>query len=167
MVRSLPVALHKNEEVLAVVRRSVLTITPKILFTLGWFLLPFLFFFPLLALGGVGVGIFVLLLGGSILYGWHLWRRFAYTMLVVTDARVIDIDQGSWRRRHVADLPLTEIRTVVTERTSWIGGMFGLGMIRIETGDGTSFDLEWSGVRHPQVLADLLRDLQSLRPRSV
>lgn len=167
MVRSLPVTLQKDEEVLAVVRRSAFTIAWKILFTLAWFLVPFLFFFPLLRLGGVGVGIFFLLLGGAVLYGWHLWRRFMYTMLIVTDRRVIDVDQGSWRRRHVADLPLVEIRTVVTERTSWIGGMFGIGMIRIETGDGTSFDLEWDGVRQPQLLADLLREVQSIRTRSV
>lgn len=163
MVRSLPVTLQKDEEVLAVIRRSFLTVIFKMLFTLAWFLLPFLFFFPLLRLGGVGIAVFALLLCGAVLYAWRFWKTFRQTMLIVTDRRVIDVDQSSWRTSQIVDIPLAEVKTVVTERESFIGGLFGLGMIRIETGDGASFDVEWSGVRHPQVVADLLREVQSLR----
>jgi uncharacterized membrane protein YqjE len=162
MVRSLPVTLQKDEEVLAVVRRSAFTVIFKILFTLVWFLLPFLFFFPLLRLGGVGIAVFALLLCGALFYAWRFWKTFRQTMLIVTDRRVIDVDQSSWRTSQMVDVPLAEVKTVVTERESFIGGLFDLGMIRIETGDGASFDLEWSGVRHPQVVADLLREVRSL-----
>ena len=165
MVRSLPVTLQKDEEVLAVIRRSALTVIFKLLFTLAWFLLPFLFFFPLLRLGGVGIAVFALLLGGALLYAWRFWKTFRQTMLIVTDRRVIDVDQSSWRTSQIVDIPLAEVKTVVTERESFIGGLFGLGMIRIETGDGASFDVEWSGVRHPQIVADLLREVQSMRRR--
>lgn len=163
MVRFLPVTLQKDEEILAVVRRSVLTIFLKILFTFAWFVAPFLFFFPLLRLGGVGLVMLLFLLLGAVLYGWHLWHTFTNTLLILTDRRVIDVDQGSWRTQHVADIPLAEVKTVVTERAGWIAALFDIGLLRIETGEGASFDLEWTGVRHPKRVADLLREMQSLR----
>ncbi len=162
-MRHLPVKLHPDEEVLGVVRRSLLSKARKILIALIWLLLPFFFFFPLLQLGGSGLGIFIFLLGSGLVYFLRQYFMWIGSQLIITDQRLIDVDQRSVSVREINEVPLSDVAEVSCARRGIWNSIFNLGTVRVGTKSSRGYDLELSGVRRPEAVRDLLDEVQYLR----
>ncbi len=153
------VQLDPKEEVLGIVRRSPFFKWWKWLIVVIWLLLPFFFFYPLMELGGVGILIFLALFISAI---WNAWRRrqeWLYTMFIVTDSRVIDVDQHGLLKRSVSELAMKDVSDVSVRQTRW-QKIVNLGTVRIETSEANQFDLELTGVHNPQRIRNLIVDVQ-------
>lgn len=104
--------LKEGEHVLHVVRETSLMILPRILLGVLYNLLLFFFMFPLLAFGGIGIGVFITLFVfgiwfvGKKIFKWH---RNAF---VITTHRIIDIEQKSWLNKHISEIPHHKIDNV-------------------------------------------------------
>jgi len=154
------VQLNNDEEIVGIVRRSVVVESPRLAFAALWILIPFFFFFPLLQLGPFGLGFFLVLLMWGIYYGLRKWLKWHYTMLVITDQRVLDVEQHGVIKRTITELPIDDISEVKGKKRGILGRLFNLGDVRVETIKAQAFDLELSGVYRPEEVSNLILDVQ-------
>ncbi|MBT4856841.1 hypothetical protein HON52_01485 [Candidatus Uhrbacteria bacterium] len=164
--KTVELELANDEEIVAIVRESFIARLPRIFLVALWLLVPFFFFFPLLALGPIGLLVFVCLAVSGILYAlreWHLWY---YTMWVVTDKRIIDVDQLSWTLFEMHEILLKKIRRVHITRSTLGAKILRYATVWIETSSNHAFDIELDGVRRPKHLKRLLHDLHKMKKQS-
>ncbi|MFH1712206.1 MAG: PH domain-containing protein [Patescibacteria group bacterium] len=154
------VQLNNDEQIVGIVRRSVVVELPRLSFAALWVLVPFFFFFPLLQLGFFGLGFFLVLLAWGIYYALRKWLKWNYTMLIITDQRIIDVEQRGIVKREITEMPIDDISEVKGKRRGMFGKIFNIGDIRVETIKAQKFDLELSGVRRPEEVSNLIIDVQ-------
>lgn len=153
------VQLDRQEEVLGIVRRSLLSKWWRWLFATVWLLLPFFFFYPLIKIGLTGLIVFLVLIVSAVWNAWRRWREWYYTMFLITDRRIIDIDQRGLFHREVEELAFKDVSEVKVEQSTF-QKLGGTGSIRVHTIQAQKFDLELAGVRHPEHVRDLIVDVQ-------
>ncbi len=156
------IELDPKEEVLAIVHKSMFSKWAQFGFSGFWFIASFFFFFPLLILGPFGLVIFILVSstgGYSLLKTWISWK---HTILIVTDMRVIDVDQLGFFKKDIVEMELDQIRNVSYEFKGAIKKMINIGTVIIETSKNYDFDIEINGVKNPKKVTDLLNDVQYL-----
>lgn len=161
------VQLNPNEQIVGIIRRSLLAEMWRIVLAILWLLLPFFFFFPLLQLGPFGLTVFVGVLAGAVWYAlrWHL--RWKYTVLIITEQRIIDVEQSGLFNRQITELNFTDVSDVVIQHQSWLGRLFDIGIVRIQTIQAMHFDFELSGVRHPEHIREFIVEVQYMTEKYV
>jgi hypothetical protein len=152
------IQMKPEEEILQVVHEDVLARVPVFILLFLWFLVPFFFLFPLFRLGWIGVVIFLALLASALVVGWRSVLRWTRTMLVVTDKRVIDIEQRGLFDRIVTEAPYSHVDEVSYRVKGMIPTMFGYGDINIKL-SGSAADIAFRRVHRPSKLQDLVNDL--------
>lgn len=156
------VVLEEQETVLALVRRRLFRIVPRLLFASTLTLLPFFFFFPLIAMGWFGVIVFLTVFGFglyALLKTFFSWRE---THLLVTTKRVIDIECTSPFVCHMTDIPLEHI-TNIHVHMHGLWKIFQVGSLLIETNDMQTFDIECQHIHRPKHVRDLILEVQSIQ----
>lgn len=86
------------------------------------------------------VGIWLIIVPAVVGYTWYIWWNGMY---ILTNLRLIDIDQRKIFHRTVAELPTDMIQDVRFDVHGPIATVLSFGNVTIETtGGGTSFELE-------------------------
>ncbi len=152
------VSLKAGEEVVAIVRHFGLTLWPKFLAVILLFVLPLFFIFPLFKWGAWGVAFFLspILLGA--LYAVRTFIVWYYNAFIITNKRVIDIDQRGFFERIVSEADFSEIKDVSHRRKGIWQTIFRYGDIRIQIAE-TDMGLEIKNVRAPADVQQLISDL--------
>ncbi|MBI4256935.1 PH domain-containing protein [Candidatus Uhrbacteria bacterium] len=154
------IELKPREEVLEVIRATVL---PK-LWVFGltsiWTVLPFFFLFPLWRQGTGGIVVFLVWLVSGILLLWRHYWLWMRTVFLVTDLRVVDYDQRGFFFREVADARFEQIDEVSVQVKGIMATLFGYGTLRLKL-QGAAADMEIERVKRPEHLADLINDLRN------
>ena len=151
--------LKPHEEVLSVVRQSFIPNVWKFLGYGCWFLLPFFFLFPLVRSGMWGIIILLLLLvSGSFVLG-RAYRRWSKTVLIVTDKRVVDIDQKGYFDRAVTEVPYGQIDEVSYRVKGFWATVFRYGYVRLDV-SGAAADIQFERVYRPARVHNLINDLR-------
>jgi len=151
--------LKEGEELVRIVRRHPVVLVPAvglgvILLLLNFFLISWWFQHSFLGI----LGFITLLIISTVLIirGWYIWNR---TVLVVTDRRLIDINQRGLFEHHVAESSYQKIQDVrYTVKGVW-QTMFDFGAVIVQTA-GNATNLELHGVRHPVTIQQLISDIQ-------
>lgn len=156
------VDLRPDEEVIGLVRCSLLAELPRFVFAVTWILLPWFFFFPLLGLGSFGWLLFLILLLSGVYYFTKLVIVWRYTMLILTDSRIIDVEQYGIFKRQVSELGYQEIVEVNSRCRGLWNRLVNIGKVRVNTNAATGYDLEIGRVRRPAKIRDLILDIQSM-----
>ena len=154
------IQLKPHEEILQVVRGSFVPRSGKF-FLLGlWFLIPFFFLFPLFRLGTWGIiGFFILVLSGIFLF-WRAYRTWSQTVFVITDLRIIDIDQHGFFDQTVTEVSYPKIEEVTYRIKGLLATLFRYGTLRLRvTGDAA--DIEFARAKFPAGIQELINDLRS------
>lgn len=154
--------LKAGEEVVAVVRRFGMVFWPKILAAILLLALAFFFIFPLFDLGQWGVAIFLFLILLALIYAANIFVVWYYNVFIVTDRRVIDIDQRGFFDRIVSEAPLRKIEDVTWRRRGFWQTIFRYGNVRIKIIDSDS-GLEIVKVRRPEKISQVIIDLANLK----
>lgn len=128
--------LKPNETVLAVVRRFILTYFCWCILIVVCILAPFFFLFPLFSLGFVGIFIFVLLLGAGVIIVWRTYYLWSQNKLILTNLRVIDMDQRGFFDRTVSEVSYDQVEDVSYRIKGVLATMFHYGTLRIQSGAG-------------------------------
>lgn len=155
------IELKPKEEVLKIERQSLLPLTPKILFFAVWFITPFFFLFALFRLGTWGVGLFFLLIFSAFFYGLAVYKKWSRTVFIITDRRVIDIDQKGLFDRQISHIPFNDIDEVSYRIRGVIPTMLRYGAVRMQV-SGNAADIMFQHVRNPGHVHDLLNDLRKV-----
>ena len=154
--------LGRDEEVIAVVRKSILLEISRFFFGLVWIFLPFFFFFPIMRLGTVGIVFFLITVLSGLLYLIRIWNIWRLSILVVTDRRIIDIHQTGIMKKEIHELRCVKIRSVRSKKIGVVG-VFNLGALRIHSKKSQEFDIEFYGVKQPDHVRELILEVKCLR----
>lgn len=147
-----------GEEIIAVVRHYGLTLWPKILAAILLFTLPFFFIFPLFKWGYWGVALFLFPILLGIIFALKTFIVWYYNAFIITNRRVIDLDQRGFFERIVSEAPLETIQDVSHRRKGIWQTIFCYGDVRIQIAD-TDTGLEIKNVRAPEITQQLISDL--------
>lgn len=158
-----------DEHVLIVVRRHWFVFFRQIIGLMLLFFIPF-FAVPILSLfitsGGVdipnGLGFFFASLWALIL--WQMlfarWTDYYYDVWIVTNWRIIDIDQNGFYSRNIATLLNFEhIEDITTHVKSVIGTFLNFGSVQIQTA-AAKREFIFESVSNPRNVEAVIRKAQ-------
>ncbi|HEY1074439.1 MAG TPA: PH domain-containing protein [Patescibacteria group bacterium] len=83
---------------------------------------------------------------------------FYYDVHIVTDRRLIDIDQHALFKREINELALEEVQDVTSIHQGVLGNIFDYGLVSIETASSNQ-KFEFQYIRHPNEIAAIILDL--------
>lgn len=152
--------LREGEQVVAVVRRSVLAYAAPAALALLCAFLAFFLIVPLMARGSFGVGIFTLLLVIAVIMAFRVFWFWYGTAFVVTDVRIIDSDQRGMVHRRISEARFNAVEDIAMEIRGILATVFRLGNIRIQT-SGAQAMIELRTVPRPELVHELLGRLQA------
>jgi len=167
--------LGKNEKVLLEVRKHWFILFSETLF------LVFLLFLPaVIALGvnilnisklitipGDNTSLFIVLTAAWFLFVWIIffvtWTNYYLDILVITNRRIIDMDQKSLFSRDVATSMLEHVEDITTEIHGLIPTLLGFGDIHLQTA-AESREFTIKGIPSP---ADVRRKIMKAQEDAV
>lgn len=171
---SLETSMHTGEHVIMTVRRHPLILVGKLIPFLILDYLPYLL--PELgkmldAAGSTGVtgwaelfsfdNPWVAFIVG--LYWLFVWMG-AFSVFVnhwldqwiITNERIIDINQLDFWQREVSSLLLARVQNVETDISGFFHTLFGFGKVSVETGGAEVGRVQMSGLERPREIRDLI-----------
>jgi len=157
--------LKPEEEIMRVVRHYGLTFWPQILAVLILLSLPFFFIFPLFKKGYWGVAFFLFLFLFGIFYGLRELVIWYYNSLVITNKRIIDIDQRGLFERVVSEAPYEKIQDVSYRFKGIFQTLLRYGGIQIQTA-GANAVIEIRNIKNPERVQELISDLANLNKKN-
>ncbi len=152
------IRLREEEKIVMIVRRWLPTY-------LMWYVLifvllvgPFFFFFPLMRAGTFGK----ILFGISVIFGVVLWARIWYTWrrdcLVITNVRIIDINQLGFAKRTISEASYERVADVSHLVHGVFHSLFNFGSVKITCGDG-SVVLAIDRVKNPKEVHHVISEM--------
>jgi hypothetical protein len=164
------IELEPGEDVLITVRKHWFVITMQLFSVALLFLIPFialivLAFLPdaqdlfsahaeyriILTFGISGWMLCVLLLG------FNVWTHYFLDLWLVTDRRIIVIDQRAFFSRKVSSFRLERLQDIEVEIIGIIPTFLDFGTLRAETASASENDFTTSGLPHPRELQALIQ----------
>ena len=152
------IGLKPEEEVVEVVRSSFLPLWPNILFSFLFIAIAFFFMFPLFRLGYWGIALFAVLIFIGIYYGIKKFSLWYFNVFILTNERVIDIEQKGFFDRTVSEVSYEKIRDVSYRRKGFFETIFRYGSVRIQTSID-KLELEVKKIKNPKDIHELILDL--------
>lgn len=159
MRHKLGIVLREDEEVYAVVRAAGAAYVPRIVFGVLWVLTPFLLFFPLLRMNGMGWVVFGVLALGGVLYLLNLRAQWYGSAIVLTTQHVIDVTRQGLGPAIVTTVRRADVEGLHVTPAPWWGRLLGLSCVRVALRDG-AFDMELRGVRNGGAVRELWDEVQ-------
>ena len=157
------VQLEKDEHILAFVRVSLWAKWKQIGALFVFVALISLLLFPLLHFQVVGLVMLGILLLWLIFYAWKEWKKWYYSVFIVTDRRVIDVDQYGIFASEELSVSHEDIRDVQAVTKGWINSLLDIGRIRVKTKKRMSYDIAVYGIRRSEDVVSLINDVQLLK----
>lgn len=127
---------NERENVHAIVRRHVSTMIGPLLIALVLIAAPFFFLYQLLSLKTVGLIVFFCSVVVGIVIALRALLLWDADVFVLTDLRVVDVDQQGLLSRTVAETPLSGIQDIAWQRKGMIQTMFRTGTLSIQPAGG-------------------------------
>jgi len=159
------VRMKEQEKVVGVVRHFPLVYAPKVLAALFLVSAPFFFMIPLFAIrpwkfpaGAIAFGLSVFL---GLYLALRLFVTWYWNAFVVTNYRVIDVDQHGLFDRVVSEATFDKIQDVSYHVKGMCGTMLRYGTIVVQTAGATT-NLELSCVRDPKEVHHLITELMAV-----
>ncbi len=150
-----------GEEMMAVVRHFGLTFWPQILAVALLVILPFFLIFPLFKWGYWGVAIFLFFILLALIYALRTIVVWYYNAFVITNQRIVDIDQRGFFERIVSEAPYEKIQDVSWRRKGVWQTIFRYGNVRVQM-SGAASGLEIKNVRGPERVQELISQMAHL-----
>lgn len=152
--------LREGEALVAVIRRAPIVELGRAALAVGLFLVPFFLLIPLFRFGAWGVAIFIGAIVSGVVYGFRTWFVWSVNAFVLTNERIIDVDQHGFFTTEVSSAAYGKIQDVSFSIRGLWPTVFKIGRLEIQTA-GSDLRLELTGVREPQRVQE--RILQVMR----
>lgn len=154
------IQLKPDERVIAVYRHYGWTYAGSIMLSFILILLPFFLLTPLVARGVVGTIIFIVLVAIALWYGLRQALLWYFNVFVVTDWRVVDIEQRGYFDRVVSEVIYSHMQDVSYHIKGMVPTLLHYGTVIVKT-VGNSADLELPRLKNPEQLVELLNELRA------
>lgn len=154
------VSLNENEKVLKIIRRYWLVYLFSILITFILIAVPFLFIVPLFQWGKFGVVLFLLFICVGLVYGLRVFLSWYLNVFVITNKRIIDVDQKGFLNRAVWDTELNRVQDVTYSQKGLFQTLFHYGNLQIFPSGQTTTKIEIINISKPQKVQELIRSFQ-------
>jgi membrane protein YdbS with pleckstrin-like domain len=160
-----------NEEVILMLRQHPASFWVQYLMIFVFILLPFVFLFGLVGLGFEDASTGAISIAGFIIF-WMLaftisvdtFLKWFYSVNIVTDQRVVDVDFHNVLFHKVSEATLVRIEDVTHTVDGLLGSLFDYGSVYIQTA-GTRTEIEFQNVPRPRDVQDVLFDLIELKQK--
>ncbi len=147
--------LKENERIVKIVRCYPLTYFFPILATFILIATPFFFLFLFFSWGLIGLVIFLGLIFLGIIYGAREFVLWYFNVFVITNQRIVDIDQRGFFDRIVSEAPFEKIQDISYRIKGIFQTLFHYGNIQIQTA-GTALRLELKNIYQPEKVQELI-----------
>jgi uncharacterized membrane protein YdbT with pleckstrin-like domain len=84
------------------------------------------------------------------------WTDFMLDTWILTDERLIDVEQVSLFNRRVSTLSLDRVQDITTTEAGFLETLLGIGIVIVQTA-GESQEFKVSGVKDPNHVKDLIQ----------
>ncbi|MBD3359609.1 MAG: hypothetical protein GF365_02780 [Candidatus Buchananbacteria bacterium] len=153
------ISLRSDEEIITVLHHHPITYAKQIVITLAIILLAFFLMFYLFSLGTFGVALFLALLLTGVFYGMREFYIWFMNVFIITNQRIIDIDQTGFFNKTVSEADYNKILDVCYSVKGAGQTLLKLGTININaTGVKLVIKNVKDVVKANQILADLIRE---------
>lgn len=150
--------LKDDEKIVSILRPYTLTYAWKYFFGLAFLLASSFFMFRLFFYGWWGDIIY----GAGMFAGFYLILQALFinraNILVVSNARVVDIHRVGWFDEIISSAGYMEIKDVAVRKKGIMQSLFNYGGLSIQT-KAQNFVLEVLGINHPTQIQGLILDL--------
>ncbi len=151
------IQLKEEENIEAQVRRHLASLIPSLFISMLFIVVPFFFLFPLFSYGLVGVIVF----GISVMIGiiWAIRALYLWNadVLLVTNIRIVDVDQRGLLSRQVSEASYDVIQDVSWKREGVWQTIFRMGSVTVQTA-GAAAKIEAERVPRPAKLYEIIND---------
>lgn len=137
-----------EEDIILHLKRHPMTMYKQALILVAGFLAVVAVFTTFGASAPSAAAIFVYLIAGGF-YGFRTWYLWWSSHYILTNQRVIAVEQMAFFHRLVSEAPLDKIQNVVYEIKGPYQTFLDFGNIRILTAGQKEADVEFRGVAHP------------------
>lgn len=151
--------LKEDEQVIQIIRKYPLIFVGPIIISTVFIIAPFFFLYPLFHWGGWGVLAFFVLLGVGILLGLRVFIIYSFNVFIITNQRIIDIDQRGFFDRTVSETTYDKIQDVSFKLKGIAQTLWHYGSIIIQTA-GNQANIELHGVKDPEKVQQMITEIQ-------
>lgn len=154
-------AQHSDEQVLLLLRQSLITQIKYVLIVIGLLFVPVLFnavgmlsFLPANFQFVANLGWYLIVLS----YVLEVFISWFYNVYIITDERIIDVDFHSLLFKTVAYAKIDNIEDISATTAGALGSIFDYGTVRIQTA-GTVTEFEFESVPQPSKVVAFLNEM--------
>jgi membrane protein YdbS with pleckstrin-like domain len=151
--------LKVDEELILIVRKYPLVFLMPTIICAFLIIAPFFFLYPLWHWGSWGVAIFFVVLGLGIFLGLRVLVVYSLNVFVLTNQRIIDIDQVGFFDRTVSETTYDKIQDVSFRVKGIAQTIWHYGSVIVQTA-GNQANIELHGVKDPQRIQHLITEIQ-------
>lgn len=161
MQRLIDKYIRADESVTQVIHVSWLYYRYRILGNALLIIIAFFFLYPLLSLGIGGIVIFFILLAVGVFGLVRIIIIRSFNLFIITNHRIIDIDQQSLFHRSVSECQLAHIQDVRYNIKGVVYTLFQVGTVQIFFGSADGH-IEFNAITNPAQVKELLIQTQKL-----
>lgn len=152
--------LNDNENLIKTLRQSRLNLLLVLILPSIIIALPFFFLYFLFSNGTVGIVVFTLILLGGLFWLTKNITIWYFKIFIVTDQRIIDVDQIGLFQKTVSNIPLTKIQDVFFQIKGIWQTLTRVGDITIVLIDSKT-KIEIENIFQPQKNQQLILELKA------
>lgn len=149
--------LKEEEKVIAIIRKHWASFLFPILKTFLILVIPF-FGISFLFSSLPGVIIFFIWVSIGLAYGLYQWLTWYFDSFIITDQRIININQKRLFVRSVSETSLANVQDVTYEVSGFLASLFDYGTVRVQTASSGS-EIEIASVEKPKKIQKQIMDL--------
>lgn len=151
--------LKDDERVKSVTRRHISTLFAPFLLAILLIVAPFFLLFPLFGWGIFGVVLFFTSVLIGIIVASRALLMWDSDVFIVTNFRIIDVDQKGLLARTVSEASMDKVQDVSWSRQGLVQTFFRTGAVTVQTAGATT-TITASRISHPEEVYALINDLR-------
>lgn len=158
---------EKGEKIYLFLRRHPLSFLGFLLMTIFMILAPFIVYYATTQIGGIEASdlarkIIIVIASAYTLFvlGFFLvgWIDYYLDVVIITNRRLIDINQDRLFARNIAEANLVDVEDVNAEVKGILNTLFHFGTVHVQTA-GTLLNFEFKFIPNPYKVAKMIADL--------
>lgn len=152
---------HAEEQILLLLRQSIVTQVKYVFIAIGLALLPALFSYAGILSFLPGNFQFIAIIGWYLIvlgYVLEVFLAWFYNVYIITDERIIDVDFNSLLSKNTSYAKIDNIEDITAKTKGALGAIFDYGDVIIQTA-GTQANFEFGNVPHPTKVVAFLNEL--------
>jgi hypothetical protein len=149
--------LKEGEEVIRIVRKHWASFVWPVTKTFLILIIPFLLSAFLFS-NYIGIIIFFVWVSIGFGYGLYQWICWYFDHFIITNLRIVNVDQKTLFARLVSETGLINIQDVTYEINGFLASLFNYGTVKVMTASNNN-TLEMKAIERPKEVQEIIMDL--------